>query len=202
MKISGTERGAARILIRRSSLDDLPHLIAISQASIYAAHWTEEQWRDIFHTQIPPRLTWMAWDPSVPHGPSSGPDFAQSRADSVLSVGKAVLQAPEDSPQSRASLPSSAAAGFLVAQCGGLEWELENMAVLPAFRRRGAGVALLAALLAEARAQQAERILLEVRSSNQPAISLYQQAGFELLARRSGYYRDPVEDALIMVRVL
>ena len=202
MKISGTERGAGRILIRRSSLDDLPHLIAISQASIYAAHWTEQQWRNIFHTQIPPRLAWMAWDLGVPNGPSSELDFAQSSAQSVPSAGKAVLPAPEGAVQSRASLPSSAAVGFLVAQCGGLEWELENMAVLPALRRRGAGVALLGALLAEARAQQAERILLEVRSSNQPAISLYQQAGFELQARRSGYYRDPVEDALILVRVL
>ena len=89
------------------------------------------------------------------------------------------------------------ACGFLVAQCGGPEWELENLAVLPVSRRRGVGAALLATLLEEARARHAERILLEVRASNQSAIRLYAQAGFQLLARRRGYYQNPTEDALL-----
>ena len=197
MEISGTEHGAGRILIRRSSLDDLPQLIAISQAAEYAARWGERQWRDIFHTQIPPRLAWMAWDVS---GLPKHPDLAPRGflgAEPLLSEAQA-----QASGQSGFLAASRAAIGFLVAQCGGAEWELENMAVLPGFRRRGAGAALLAALLAEARARQAERILLEVRPSNQSAIHLYGQGGFALLARRPDYYRDPVEDALIMVRLL
>jgi len=195
MKISGLESGAGRIMIRRSSLDELPGLMAISQAAIYAARWTEQQWRDIFHTQNPPRLAWTAWEFI---GSLDGPTLAPTGANAAAAVPSATGAADSSGP--RAASPR--AVGFLVAQCGGAEWELENMAVLPAVRRRGAGLALLVALLAEARTRGAERILLEVRPSNQAAICLYGQGGFELLARRLGYYRDPVEDALIMVHVL
>jgi len=194
MKISGIE-GAGSILIRRSSFDDLPHLMAISQAAIYAARWTEQQWRDIFHTQNPPRLAWIAWDPGR-H--LAGSDHAQIGTAAAEALPPAALAGGHTDRPTAELAP----VGFLVAQCGGAGWELENMAVLPAFRRRGAGSALLAALVAEARAQQAERILLEVRHSNQAAIRLYEQGGFELLGRRPGYYRDPIEEALIMVRVL
>jgi [ribosomal protein S18]-alanine N-acetyltransferase len=152
------------IAIRPAGPADLPRLMAISQAEALAAQWSEQHWLDIFHTQTPPRLAWLAEE--VP-----APDSAR-------------------------------AIGFLVAQCGGAEWELENMAVLAGLRRRGAGSALLAALVAEARARRAERILLEVRASNRPAIRLYEQGGFQLLSRRPGYYRKPTEDALILVHLL
>jgi ribosomal-protein-alanine N-acetyltransferase len=91
------------------------------------------------------------------------------------------------------------AVGFLVAQTSGPDWELENLAVLPEFRRRGAAVALISALLAQARAGAASRILLEVRASNQAAIRLYEHTGFCKLACRPGYYSTPPEDALIYV---
>jgi ribosomal-protein-alanine acetyltransferase len=147
--------------IRRAQASDLPQLKAISAAAACAAQWTQQQWQDIFDSETPARLAWIAED-------RNGPDQGQG-------------------------------IGFLVARSGAPDWELENIAVLPAFRRQGVGRTLLSALLAEARAQQAERILLEVRASNQPAIRLYSSRGFELLARRGGYYRNPDEDALILV---
>ena len=195
MKISGTENGAGRIMIRRSSLDELPELMAVGQAAIYAARWSEQQWRDIFGTQNPLRLAWTAWDCGACANEAgmalTGIPAAEPGSPAPLGVAESLSQAA-----------SPRVVGFLVAQCGGAEWELENMAVLPAFRRLGAGSALLAVLLAEAAARKAERILLEVRPSNEAAIRLYRQGGFELLARRPGYYRDPAEDALIMVHVL
>jgi ribosomal-protein-alanine N-acetyltransferase len=150
--------------IRRANPSDLPQLQAISAASASAAQWTPQQWLDIFHTQIPPRLTWIAED--------------------------------------RKPLPEGQGIGFLVAQNLGPEWELENVAVLKEFRRQGVGRALLSALLAEARALHAERVLLEVRASNQSAIRLYNSSGFQLLARRSNYYRNPDEDAFVLVHQL
>ena len=153
----------AETSIRLAAPSDLAQLVAVSEAAGSAAHWTRPQWLDIFHSQNPPRLAWIA-------------------------------ERPQDLETS--------AVGFLVVQCGSPEWELENMAVLPAFRRRGVGAALLAALLQEARTRQAERILLEVRASNLSAIRLYGQAGFQPLARRPGYYRNPAEDALILVHLL
>jgi ribosomal-protein-alanine acetyltransferase len=99
------------------------------------------------------------------------------------------------------------AAGFLVAQIGFVatgspEWELENIAVLPEFRRHGLGRQLLSALLNQARLQGAERIFLEVRESNLAAAGLYHAAGFQQLGRRLGYYLNPTEDALTLVYVI
>ena len=74
--------------------------------------------------------------------------------------------------------------------------------MLPEFRRRGVGRGLLSALVAQARCLGAERILLEVRDSNQTAIRFYGSEGFQLLGRRRGYYRNPDEDALILVHQL
>src|SRR6266542_4822201 len=202
MDSAGMPGRPGQIAVRVAGLNDLPQLMAISQAAAFSARWTEQQWRDIFLTQITPRLAWIAWEsvrvPGEISGGANGVSDLIHAADAGPPAAGPSLSAAGAVTRSRPRPASSAAVGFLVAQCGGPEWELENMAVLPAFRRRGVGSALLAVLLAEARARQAERILLEVRPSNLPAIRLYGQGGFQRLARRPGYYREPVEDALVM----
>jgi ribosomal-protein-alanine N-acetyltransferase len=91
-------------------------------------------------------------------------------------------------------------AGFLVSRqvFGGdatspPELEILNLAVRPRFRRLGIASALL-------RQQLARRAtyFLEVRESNVVAQRLYRQLGFVEIARRSGYYRSPVETAIVM----
>lgn len=47
--------------------------------------------------------------------------------------------------------------------------------------------------------RKVDRLILEVRQSNQPAISLYQKLGFEVAGQIKRYYRNPVEDALVMI---
>jgi len=172
--------------IRLATPADLPQLVAISNSAGSAAHWSPQQWLDIFHSQIPARLAWIAEQTERRRLP-------RTRLQSSLA---AEGVGPE------ALAPGVFAIGFLVAQCGNPEWELENIAVLPDFRQRGVGVALLSALLEEARIRHAERILLEVRASNQSAIRLYTLAGFQLIARRRDYYRNPVDDALLFGRPL
>ena len=88
--------------------------------------------------------------------------------------------------------------GFLVASCAGPEWELENLAVAPEFRRRGLGRRLTGELLRQARAQAAASIFLEVRESNVAARQLYEDSGFCATGRRSGYYDAPREDAVLL----
>ena len=78
------------------------------------------------------------------------------------------------------------------------ELHLLDMATLPEERRRGHGRALLAALLALARAEHKRLLLLEVRCSNAPAIALYEASGFSKTGVRRGYYSEPTEDALEM----
>ncbi len=88
--------------------------------------------------------------------------------------------------------------GFLAA-CAVLdEWEIENIAVRGAARRRGLASLLLRELLQRAQTQGAKHIFLEVRESNRAAMAFYAQWAFVEAGRRPAYYRDPPEDALIL----
>ena len=75
--------------------------------------------------------------------------------------------------------------------------ELLNIAVDSEFRRRGIADLLMKALHNKATELSAERVMLEVRKSNLPAIGLYAKHGYQKIAVRKGYYSDG-EDADIM----
>lgn len=79
------------------------------------------------------------------------------------------------------------------------EGEITNVAVHPFFRRKGIGQALITAIHEEAQKAGVIRIVLEVRTSNEPAICLYKKAGFHEVGIRKGFYEKPKEDASIMV---
>lgn len=79
------------------------------------------------------------------------------------------------------------------------EVHLLNVAVATSARRQGHGDALVRSLLAEAEAELAVRVLLEVRASNTPAIALYERLGFERFHVRPRYYADG-EDGVEMWR--
>ncbi len=89
--------------------------------------------------------------------------------------------------------------GFVIARIIGNEWEIENIVVAANLRGQGVGCSLLGELIAEARANGVERILLEVRASNVAARRLYAKAGFTPAGLRSGYYSDPAEDAICFI---
>lgn len=78
------------------------------------------------------------------------------------------------------------------------EASVTNVAVAPEFRKRGYGESLVAAAKEAAKDAGAESIFLEVRVSNEPAVSLYKKLGFEELGIRKKFYEHPVEDAIIM----
>lgn len=82
------------------------------------------------------------------------------------------------------------------------ELEIVNLAVRRSSRRMGMAKALLVHSLDWGRKAGCANIILEVRESNIPAISLYTTAGFLLAGRRKGYYQNPHEDALILSRSL
>lgn len=68
--------------------------------------------------------------------------------------------------------------------------ELQRIAVASAHRRQGHATALLGAVASAAASAGAERLLLEVREQNEPALGFYRRAGFEEIDRRDRYYRD------------
>lgn len=78
------------------------------------------------------------------------------------------------------------------------EAHITMLAVHPSYRRQGFGQVLLQALLTVAQQQGLERATLEVRASNQSALSLYQKFGFQEVGRRRRYYPDTGEDGLIL----
>ena len=97
---------------------------------------------------------------------------------------------------------NSGVAGMVAARSAGGEAEILNLAVAPLFRRRGLGKALVEAALAASKAHGAARIFLEVRESNADARLFYAGLNFTESGRRSRYYRDPAEDALVLARNL
>jgi len=80
------------------------------------------------------------------------------------------------------------------------EIHINNVAVLPQYRGRGMGSAVLRHVLDEARRLGATRATLEVRASNEGARRLYERLGFRVAGVRRNYYSSPVEDALILWR--
>jgi ribosomal-protein-alanine N-acetyltransferase len=80
------------------------------------------------------------------------------------------------------------------------ELHINNLAVLPAYRRAGIGFALLTHALDEGARMGARRATLEVRRSNEAARQLYERFGFSVVGVRHGYYSNPVEDALVLWR--
>ena len=76
--------------------------------------------------------------------------------------------------------------------------ELEAVVTAPGHGRRGIGSALLAQAIAWSQAVGADRLLLEVRSSNEAALRLYARHGFSQDGVRRGYYRNPDEDAMLL----
>jgi ribosomal-protein-alanine N-acetyltransferase len=80
--------------------------------------------------------------------------------------------------------------------------EVESMAVAVEQRRRGVARALCTEAMLWARKRGSATMELEVRAGNDAALRLYTGLEFVEQARRARYYRDPVEDAVLMRRAL
>lgn len=89
-------------------------------------------------------------------------------------------------------------AGYVIARAIVDEGEILNLAVAPPHQRRGVGRLLARRALDELSARGARAVYLEVRESNTAARRLYESLGFEAVARRPNYYRQPVEAALVL----
>jgi ribosomal-protein-alanine N-acetyltransferase len=89
--------------------------------------------------------------------------------------------------------------GYLICSRYDTVWHLMNVAVDTRLRRQGIAAALIERLF-ELADGPSEQYTLEVRTSNDAAIRLYEGFGFRSAGRRRGYYHDNREDALIMWR--
>jgi len=77
-----------------------------------------------------------------------------------------------------------------------------KIAVTPNWRCRGVASWLLNQCIAQALKMGAESAFLEVRPSNETAITFYRKQGFRIIDRRPNYYADTREDALVLLKNL
>lgn len=90
--------------------------------------------------------------------------------------------------------------GYIGISCILDEGYITNVAVFPEYRRQGVGKALLERVFSLARDEGLSFVSLEVRESNTPAITLYENLSFKQEGKRKNFYTDPQEDALILTK--
>ncbi len=93
-------------------------------------------------------------------------------------------------------------AGYVLSYVVAGESEIARIAVDKDRRHQGIGHFLMKSLESECKKRQVEKILLEVRESNKQARSFYQKEGFVVDGKRSDFYADPKEDAVLMSYLL
>ena len=155
--------------IRAATPVDIPFMMNLERTCPTSAHWSEQQYSDSLELE------------------GDGPKR-------LVLVAEGTSNNASESPTGDGEDPLL---GFLVARLGADEWELENIVVSPAARRKGLGLQLLNTLLTNAREIYGAAVFLEVRESNTAARSLYQRAGFCETGRRKAYYTSPQEDAIL-----
>ncbi|MFH2107065.1 MAG: ribosomal protein S18-alanine N-acetyltransferase [Chrysiogenia bacterium] len=87
--------------------------------------------------------------------------------------------------------------GYLLFWRLGVELELHKIAVAQAWQGQGIALHLMEFLVRTARSWGNERVVLEVRAHNTPAVNLYEKFDFRCVGRRRDYYDRPVDDALL-----
>lgn len=113
--------------------------------------------------------------------PCFGEAWTRSQCAGIMPMAGVTLTIAEDGDES---------VGFALVRSVSDEAELLLLAVDPEQQRSGIGQILLDQFIAGSLSQGAHRLHLEVRDGN-PAVSLYQAAGFTTAGRRRNYYRGP-----------
>lgn len=91
--------------------------------------------------------------------------------------------------------------GYVAATALFEDGEIAKIAVMPAFRGKGFGKRLMDEAFSAFKKRGVERVFLEVREGNVPAVGLYNGCGFERTRLRKRYYADG-ENALEMKKEL
>lgn len=78
------------------------------------------------------------------------------------------------------------------------EAHVTNVAILPEYRGKKLGEALMRKMMSVAREMGAKSMTLEARVTNHVALSLYRKLGFQNGGIRKNYYSDNQEDAIVM----
>ena len=91
-------------------------------------------------------------------------------------------------------------AAYILGRIIAPEGEIYRLATLPEYRNRGIAYRLLSYAYKTELSHGLETLWLEVRSKNTAALALYRAFGFATMGVRKNYYKDPTDDAVIMIR--
>jgi len=176
--VTGSGDGSAPAL-RPLTVADVPAVVALEQLLFGPSAWSETM---VLGELTGPGRWYVGIDgPVVPAPRSLGP-----------------IGGPPASTRSRVT----GLVGYTGASFDGEVVEVMTIGVAPHAQRQGLGAVLLDALVAHAHSLGAQTVLLEVRVDNDPAIALYERAGFVVLRRRRRYYQPEDIDAWTMRKEL
>jgi len=97
---------------------------------------------------------------------------------------------------------TGAVIGYIIGRSMAGEAEILRLATAAAQRCRGVAQALLAHALAQLCTRGTTACFLEVRAANSTALHLYTKNGFTIAGTRKNYYTAPMEDAVVMTKLL
>jgi len=179
----------SEIRIRVATAEDIDAMAELD-ATCFSAPWSRASFEAELTTN---QLAWYLVAEELV--PKCGEPIVESK--------KSTCEIVEDQQNQISSPePDDDRVGILVGYAG--LWAIEdeghitNVAVHPDYRRMRLGSILVELLIAQTREEGLKRFTLEVRVSNQAAISLYEKFGFVSAGLRKGYYEDNNEDAMIM----
>jgi [ribosomal protein S18]-alanine N-acetyltransferase len=172
---------ASRTLaIRRMTEDDVEWAQSLAEGSLQAPHWPTSAYVSAANPKSEPkRVALVAEIKNVPNA-------LVAKIRNVPAFG------------GRTWGRIAVEIGFVVARLVLPQAELETIVIFPASRGHGVGAALMRAMIEQLKSAGATEVTLEVRCSNRPALALYRSVGFIEAGRRTGYYFDPIEDAVLM----
>ncbi len=98
-----------------------------------------------------------------------------------------------------AALSDKRIVAYIIARQIAPEGEIYRIATLPEKRRCGIALMLLCHLVREEGARGLKFLYLEVREQNEAARSLYSSFGFKEIGVRKGYYKNPSDNAVLMM---
>ena len=97
------------------------------------------------------------------------------------------------------ALSDGAVVAYIIGRQIAPEGEIYRIATLPSHRRRGIAYKLLDYMVKCERGRGLESLFLEVREKNIPARNLYKSYGFREIGMRKNYYKDPPDNAIVML---
>jgi [ribosomal protein S18]-alanine N-acetyltransferase len=164
------------IIVRRMREEDIEQVVLLDQMSFSLPWPPSAYWNEL---RNPGGRTWVA---------------------EVTLTEPLVFTAPVESPLKELThlAGETAIAGMLVLWLILDEAHIASVAVHPRMRHLGIGRELIRTSLLNAALEGAVSALLEVRAGNFVAQNLYREFGFEVVGKRSHYYKDNSEDALLM----